>query len=173
MVNRFYVLLTLLLGFVAFSNAQVVDVNMLSTVEKGSRVNFKMDFSDTSFMGMTEDEYSKQEVDWQKDKHTVIEYFLKALNAKLRGNLKLNNNIESDYSFVVRVISISKNGFMICDATLYDKHGTVLFKVKDVSGGKEPPISAGTVLSRIKIWSSLTGAKLGSILKKEFKNRKE
>ena len=152
-----------------FSKAQVVEINMLSAIEKGSRVNFTMDFSDTSFMGMTEDEYSKQEVDWQKDKPTVIDYFLKTLNAKLRGNLKFNNNIESDYNFVVRVISISKSGFMICDASLFDKQGSLLFKVKDVTGGKEPPLSAGTVLSRIKIWSSLTGAKLGSIVKKSKK----
>ena len=45
------------------------------------------------------------------------------------------------------------------------------WRTKEVTGGKEPPFMIGTKLARMKIWATVTGKKLGSILKSELPNK--
>ena len=46
--------------------------------------------------------------------------------------------------------------------------GVKYFSVKQVNGGKEPPFSPGTKLAKMKVWASLTGKSLGSIIRSEY-----
>ena len=71
----------------------------------------------------------------------------------------------------MKVNTITDDGYIICDADIIDDGGNVYFTVKEVTGGKEPPFMIGTKLARMKIWATVTGKKLGSILKSELPNK--
>jgi predicted transcriptional regulator len=57
---------------------------------------------------------------------------------------------------------------MYCHVDIVNKDKVVCLSIEDLTGGKEPIVSIGTKLSRMKIWATLTGKKLGSILKSEM-----
>ena len=78
---------------------------------------------------------------------------------------------DSKYTIRVKVNTITDDGYIICDADIIDDGGNVYFTVKEVTGGKEPPFMIGTKLARMKIWATVTGKKLGSILKSELPNK--
>ena len=76
--------------------------------------------------------------------------------------------MDSPYTLMVTVKNISDVGNIFCDVTITDDNGQILFAVKNVNGGAEPPFLPGTKLAKIKIWASLTGRSLGGILKSEY-----
>jgi hypothetical protein len=60
---------------------------------------------------------------------------------------------------------------MYCHVDIVNKDKDVCLSIEDLTGGKEPAFSIGTKLSRMKIWATLTGKKLGSILKTEMSDK--
>ena len=67
------------------------------------------------------------------------------------------------------VNTITDKGYIICDVDIIDTNGKVLLHIDDLNGGNEPTMGIGTKLSRIKMWATLMGKKLGKILKAELK----
>ena len=170
MVRRFYSLvLTLLL--VITSTAQVVTKNSLSVLKPGSTIGYALDFSHAVIMGMDENEFSNYEKDWLKDKPKVVSNFLNGINNKLDGIIIVAPSQETDYILKVSVRSVSTKGYMVCDAVVLDKDGKSLFVAEQVNGGKEPPISPGSKLAKMKVWATLTGRSLGSIIQSEYLNQ--
>lgn len=149
-------------------HAQVVTMNNMSSIKPGAKINYVVDFSQASIMGMTETDFSNYEKDWQEDKLSVIGKFQKGANSKLDGILRLGSYKDSPYTLKVSVISVTDLGNIICEVSLSDTEGTELFHVKNVNGGKEPPFLPGTKLAKIKVWANLTGRSLGNILKSEY-----
>lgn len=156
--------------YVLYAAAQEVTENKFSAVKPGSKINFVMDFSKASIMGMNETDFSNYEKDWNKDKPTIVVRFQKGANGKLGDILNIGSYPDSPYTLTVTVKNISDVGNVYCDAVIIDKDGTVVFSVKDVNGGSEPPILPGTKLAKIKAWAFLTGRSLGSIIKTEYLN---
>ena len=154
--------------YALYAAAQEVTVNNLAILKPGSNINLEIDFSQCSIMGMTENDFSKYERDWFKDKPVIIVKFQKGINSKLDGILNVGSFSNSPYFLKVTVKSISEVGNLFCDAVMTDKSGKVLFRVKNVNGGNEPPFLPGTKLAKIKIWANLTGRALGSIIKSEY-----
>lgn len=152
------------------ASAQVVTVNNMSAIKPGARINYSVDFSQASIMGMTEEDFSQYEKDWQEDKPSVVGKFLKGINSKLDGVLRVGSYKDSAYMLKVTVTSITEQGNVICDASIADPEGTEIFHVKNVNGGKEPPFLPGTKLAKIKVWANLTGRSLGGIIKSEYLN---
>lgn len=150
--------------------AQVVTVNDMSTIKPGSKINYVIDFSQASIMGMTETDFSNYEKDWLDDKPSVKGKFLKGVNSKLDGVLRLGTYKDSPYTLKVIVTTITDLGNIICDASLISSDGKELFNVKNISGGKEPPFLPGTKLAKIKVWANLTGRNLGGVIKSEYLN---
>ena len=128
--------------------AQTIKKDSLSKIPLGSRVDFRMDFSNATIHDRTETEFAKYEKDWEIDKPSIVEKFRSA-----------------DYQIVITVKSITTNGFMTCDVLLKNKQGTVFFNVENLKGNSDSFFTPGTKLARIKIWAALTGGALGKMMK--------
>ena len=140
----------------------------LSSIKPGSKINYVIDFSHSIIMGLSETDFANYEKDWNKDKISIITKFQKGINNKLDGLLNIGTYMDSPYTLMVTVKNISDVGNIFCDVTITDDNGQILFAVKNVNGGAEPPFLPGTKLAKIKIWASLTGRSLGGILKSEY-----
>lgn len=66
--------------FVSFVTAQTVTKNTLPKNLKGIRMNLKIDFSDAMICGMSEEEFSKYEKDWEEDKPKIVSKFMAGAN---------------------------------------------------------------------------------------------
>ena len=165
------VLIMLFMVIAASSYAQNVTKNNLPKNIKGARMNLRMDFSDALICGMSEDEFSRYEKDWEEDKPTIVRNFRSGVNVGIGKSYKVGDYKDSKYTIRVKVNTITDDGYIICDADIIDDGGNVYFTVKEVTGGKEPPFMIGTKLARMKIWATVTGNKLGSILKSELPNK--
>lgn len=150
---------------------QVVTKDSLSVIKPGSKLGYVLDFSDAVIMGMDEEAFSKYEPDWQEDKPTIVTNFMNGINAKLDGILVATQLKDLDYTVKVSVKNVTTKGFMLCNAVVADKQGNILFEVKQLTGGKEPPFSPGTKLAKMKVWATLTGRALGSIIRSEYLNQ--
>ena len=132
-------------------------------------MNFQMDFSQAVIFGLSEKDFAEYEKDWYNDKQSIVSKFRTGANISLGKSYGIGNYKDALYTVKVIVNTITDEGFIICDVDIVDKHNQVLFHIDHLTGGKEPSFSVGTKLARIKIWATLTGKKLGSILKKELK----
>lgn len=150
------------------ANAQVVSKSELSVIKPGSKIGFVCDFSDAVIMGMDEEAFAKYEPDWVEDKPTVIAKYMNGINNKLDGILVVGQLKDTKYTLKVSVKNVTTKGYMLCDAEIIDSEGNTYFVVKQVNGGKEPPISPGTKLAKMKVWATLTGRALGSIIRSEY-----
>ena len=159
-------LLTLMMVGMAYSAmAQTVKVDSLRKAPLGLRANLVMDFSKATIHEMSEANFAKYEKDWEKDKSSVVEKFRAAANFKLDNEMKLGYYDDADYVMTVTVKSISTQGFIVCDAVLTDNSGKMFFAVEDLKGSSDSFFTPGTKLARIKIWATLTGTALGSLIK--------
>jgi len=163
---------TLLLAFLAMLAmtcfGQEVTVNEMSGIKPGARINYSVDFSKSTIMGMTEEDFAGYEKDWKTDKPTVVGKLLKGMNTKLDGVLRMGSYKDSPYLLKVQVKTVTEQGNVICDATMEDSEGKVLFRVTNVNGGKEPPFLPGTKLAKIKVWANLCGRNLGDIIRSVY-----
>ncbi len=167
-LNRRFFFLALFSSLFMAVAAQEVTENKFSAVKPGSKINFVMDFSKASIMGMNETDFSNYEKDWNKDKPTIVGRFQKGANGKLGDILNIGSYPDSPYTLTVTVKNISDVGNVFCDVVITDKNGSVLFSAKNVNGGAEPPLLPGTKLAKIKAWAFLTGRSLGGIMKSEY-----
>lgn len=167
-LNRRFFFLALFCSFFLAVAAQEVNENKFSSVKPGSKINFVIDFSKASIMGMNETDFSSYEKDWKKDKPTIVGRFQKGVNNKLGDMLNVGSYPDSEFVLKVSVKNISDVGNVYCDAVITDKSGNVIFSVKNVNGGTEPPLLPGTKLAKIKTWAFLTGRSLGGIMKSEY-----
>lgn len=150
--------------------AQTVTKNSLPKNLKGVRMNLVVDFSKALIYGMSEEEFSKYEKDWGEDKPTIVQNFKSGANYGIGKSYGIGDYSDASYTIVVTVNTVTNDGFIICDATIVDKESNCYFKVEEITGGKEPVFSPGTKLAKMKFWATLTGKKLGTILKNEFTN---
>lgn len=164
-LNRRYLALAMLCSFFMVASAQGSN---FSSVRPGSKINLVIDFSKAYIMGRSETDFAVYEKDWNKDKPTIIGRFQKGVNNRLSDFLNVGLYPDAQYTLTVTVKTISDVGNVYCDAAITDQEGNVLFSVKNVNGGSEPPILPGTKLAKIKAWAFLAGRSLGSIMKQEY-----
>ena len=170
MKKRIYsIILGLFLVLTTYS--QVVTKNSLSVLKPGSKIGYVLDFSEAIIMGMNEETFSKYEKDWLKDKPIVESKFLNGINDKLDGILIITPSKDMDYILKIKIKTVSTKGYMLCDVQLIDKDGVSYFTAEQINGGKEPPISPGSKLAKMKVWAMLTGRSLGNIIRSEYLNQ--
>ena len=157
--------------FVSFVTAQTVTKNTLPKNLKGIRMNLKIDFSDAMICGMSEEEFSKYEKDWEEDKPKIVSKFMTGANLGVGKSYKIGHYSNTSYIIMIKINTITDEGFIICDAKILDNEGNAQFIVESLTGGKEPPFMIGTKLARMKVWAALTGKTLGGILKRELSSR--
>jgi len=157
-------LLSLLFAVAAISSvsAQLLVEGSLTPLRKADRVNLKIDFSEASIHGMSENAFAKYETDWDVDKPVIVGYFLSEARQKCGDLINLGTYENADCEIRVNVISINEKGNYVCEADVYDAEGKVIAKIKDISakGGH-----FGTKLNLIKDGAKHTGAALGKFLK--------
>ena len=163
----FYFLLCLMEG----TYSQTVTVNNLPSDLKGVRMNFQMDFSNAIIFGLKEKEFAEYEKDWYDDKSTVIRNFKSGANLAIGKSYGIGDYKNAQLTIRVNVETITNEGFIICNTDIVNSENEVLFHIDHLTAGKEPAISLGTKLARVKVWATLTGKKLGSILKSELSNK--
>ena len=136
------ILLFLFVNFlVSFVTAQTVTKNTLPKNLKGIRMNLKIDFSDALICGMSEEEFSKYEKDWEEDKPKIVSKFMTGANLGVGKSYKIGNYANTSYIIMIKINTIT------------------------------PPFMIGTKLARMKVWAALTGKTLGGILKRELSSR--
>ena len=162
------ILFSLVLAFNC--HAQTVTKNDLPKNLQGIRMNLKADFSEALICGMNEKEFSEYEKDWEEDKPTIVRNFKTGANVGIGKSYGIGDYQDASYTIMIKVNTITDEGFIICDAKIIDSNGNTRFVVERLTGGKEPAFMIGTKLARMKIWATLTGKALGDILKKELSN---
>lgn len=148
--------------FVALAHAQNT-ANSITAIKPGTYIGFTIDFSE--IMGMSEKEFSEHEEDWEKDKSTIVDNFLKGLNLTLSRALVAFPYANKDYTLKVNVKSISTTGKFAYDATIVDKAGNCYFKYNIDDNGKKASIAVLSKLARIKTYALITGQTLGSAIR--------
>lgn len=170
-MKKILFIILLIGGFLSCVSAQTMNKNELPKQMKGARLNIKMDFSHALICGMSEEDFSNYEKDWERDKPTIIRNFKAGANLILGSTCDIGEYKNAPYLITITVNTITEEGYMICDANISDVEGNVLFIVEELTGGKEPPIGIGTKLARMKVWATFTGKTLGNILKSELSNK--
>ena len=158
-------------GLLTGVSAQTVTKNELPKNLNKVYMNLTMDFSKAMICGMSEEEFSKYEKDWERDKPTIVRNFKAGANLILGSTCGIGEYKNASYNMRVTVNTITEEGYMICDASIADLEGNELFTIEEVTGGKEPSVGIGTKLARMKLWATLTGKRLGTILKSELTNK--
>ena len=154
------------------TSAQTITKNTLPKNLKEAQMNFQMDFSKAMILGMSESEFAEYEKDWYDDKPTIIHNFVVGANLALGKSYRFGDYKNARYAVKVLVNTITEEGFFICEVDIVDEKNEVVFHLDSLTGGSEPAIGIGTKLARMKVWATLTGKKLGSILKNEFSSNR-
>jgi len=76
--------------------AQKLEQGSLALLNNVGKANFQIEF--LSIHGMTENDFSKYEADWETDKPTVVAIFTDYANRKLKGKLLLGNFPKEKYT---------------------------------------------------------------------------
>ncbi|MBP3227404.1 MAG: hypothetical protein J6M53_01320 [Bacteroidaceae bacterium] len=147
--------------------AQAIKKDSLAAIKPGTRINVVVDFAEAAIMGMDEKAFAAYETDWKADKGTVVANLVNGINNRLDGVLTVGDFSDSPYTLKVDVKDISAKSKMVCDARLTGQDGKLYLYVKQVNGGKIPPLP-GTKLARIKYWATFTGRSLGSTIRKQY-----
>ena len=167
-MKKLFVFSILFICFWANVTAQTVTINSLPKNMKGVRMNFQMDFSNALILGMSENEFAEYEKDWVDDKPTIIRNFKTGTNLTIGKSYGVGDYKDAKYIIKVQVNTITDEGYFIRDVDIVDENNKVVFHLDHLTGGKEPAIAIGTKLARMKVWATLTGKSLGSILKIEL-----
>lgn len=163
------IFLMLSCAIVASMSAQTVTKNEMPKSLQGVRMNVQMDFSNAVILGMSEEEFAKYEKDWNGDKPAIVRNFRNGANIAIGKSMGIGEYKNAPYTIKADVNTITDKGYIICDVDIIDTNGKVLLHIDDLNGGNEPTMGIGTKLSRIKMWATLMGKKLGKILKAELK----
>ena len=118
---------------------------------------------------MSDTEFAKYEKDWNEDKPAIVRDFRNGANMAIGKSMGIGEYRDASYTIMVKVNTITDKGYIICDVDIVDTKGNVLLHIDRLTGGSEPTMGIGTKLSRIKMWATLTGRKLGSILQAELR----
>ena len=138
------------------------------TLKDAGRVKMVVDFSKASIIGMTEEEFSKYEVDWEKDKPEILSLFYTYANRRLGNSLSLGENFnDARYALTLEVRSVSVKGDYDCDLILTEK-GKEIARAEMICayGG-----IFGTKLHLMKDGAKHTGRELGYFLLKQLYGR--
>lgn len=163
------ILTGILLSVIAVSGfAQRVKEGTLSVLKNEERVNMQLDFSKTSFVGMDEEMFSQYEQDWKKDKGEVVAKFIVDAYTHCK-RIVLGSFKDTEYTFVIRVISISKKGDFLCHVDLVNKAGE---RKAHVEGLEESGGRFGSLLNLIKDGAMHTGEGFGEFVDGELEDLK-
>lgn len=137
-----------------------------SQIRNESRVKMIIDYSEASFMGMSESQFSEFEEDWLHDKVEMVSLYYSSANEKLKGVLTLGDyNFETPFILKLLVRSIDVKGNHDCDLIFLNKDGEELAKVIGLraDGG-----TFGSKLNLMKDGAEHTGEAIGKMLYNEI-----
>ena len=149
-----YFLITLCFFFYSAGYAQVTDAYYL------------VDYSNAVICGMDTEAFSVIETDWDKDNPEISGNILQDMLKKTGDIIPFKKDSKNKVIVIVRIIT--DNGRFTCDVALYDANNNVLCKAENIQCSKGG--TWGTKLHLMKEGAHKEGRKLGSALKKAYKN---
>lgn len=166
-MKKFFCVLALL-ALVIPSHAHVMK-GSFKALQGQQRVNFEVDYSESSIHGMSEEDFGDYETDWYKDKREVTAILINECNEKCRKEITVGRYDNAFYLIKVVVRSISTKGDFDFDAYLFDMEGNQLGSIENLwgKGGR-----FGTKLNLIKDGAESAGGALGAALRTAIRKGK-
>ena len=150
-------------GFAAM--AQKV-TGSFEALRDAGRVKMVIEFAEADIMGMTEEQFSEYETDWEKDKPGLLSLFYSYANRALKGALTVGSyNFDTDCTLTLVVRSVTSKGDYDCDLILTEggeECGRII-------GLYAPGGVFGTKLNLMKDGAKHTGVAIGRLLLKEIR----
>lgn len=159
-------LFTITLITICLSGSAQQKTGSFSQIRNEARVKMIIDYSEASFMGMSESQFSEFEEDWVHDKVEMVSLYYSSANEKLKGVLTLGDySFETPFTLRLMVRSIDVKGNHDCDLFLLNKDGEELAKIIGLraKGG-----TFGSKLNLMKDGAEHTGEEIGSLLYSEI-----
>lgn len=133
-----------------------------SQIRNESRVKMIIDYSNASFMGMTESQFSEYEKDWEHDKIEMVSLYYSYANEELKGKLTLGDyTFETPFTLKLIVRSIDVKGNHDCDLVFLNEYGEEL---ANVIGLRADGGTFGSKLNLMKDGAKHTGETIGKYL---------
>ena len=98
--------------------AQTVS-GVFSGLKKQAFANIKVNYADASIHGLSEEDFSYIEPDWEKEKPTVLLKIISQLSDRLQGKLTFGLKRDNSYTIVINVISVNSKGTHCPTSILY------------------------------------------------------
>lgn len=146
------------------------DVNPdLATLAEIGKAKVEIDFSETLIHGLSEEDFSDYEKDWDKDKSEVVAMFIGSLSDGLDGIISVRSNFNTPYTIKVSVLTVSAEGNYCCNVDIL-KDGVSVASIQNVKadGG-----SWGSKLNLIKDGAKHTGYEVGRKLRRLISKHKK
>jgi len=168
-MKRYILILLLLTTAVTLGKAQTINGDFTPLKEQ-TRVKMDIDFSDAVIMGMSEEEFSEYEEDWEHDKVEVYSLFYNYVNEVLKGNIIVGNyKQDTEYVLQVKILTVDVRGDYDSDVYLIHNHpGGEQETVATIEGLFARGGKFGSKLNLMKDGAEHTGNALGKVLLKEM-----
>ena len=131
------IVFSLFVGIILFlpmqTVAQTVSGNF-SGLKKQAFANIKVNYTDASIHGLSEEDFSYIEPDWEKVKPTVLLKIISQLSDRLQGKLTFGLKRENSYTIVINVISINSKGTHLSNVDIISPSGEVEASIQGVEG---------------------------------------
>lgn len=157
-----------LLFLFAFSlyTAGVKAQHIIGSLEKiyaSGGVSMTINYTNAAIHGMSEDDFSYYEEDWEKDKNKVYEAFVSGVEDVFENTFYVGKNIKSNYRMVIDVKRIQCNGSFVFDALFYDSQDKLVASIIGCTakGGK-----FGSKMNLIKDGAENSGKRLAKVIRR-------
>lgn len=151
----------ILLAGVSICHAQEIVSGSVECLKTAGVARLEIDYSKAVIMGKTDSAFAKHEEEWEKDKPTAAAAFADGIASKTHRYLTIGQDIESELTINIEVISINKAGNWSYTATVTNKTGENLCKTGKLYAYGSP---VGTKVWRIKTGALSSGVVLGKLI---------
>lgn len=136
-----------------------------SGLKKQAFANIKVNYTDASIHGLSEEDFSYIEPDWEKEKPTVLLKIISQLSDRLQGKLTFGLKRENSYTIVINVVSVNSKGTHLSNVDIISPSGEVEASIQGVEGKGG---TFGSAINLIGDGAKSTGKNIAKILSNKF-----
>lgn len=136
-----------------------------SGFKKQAFTNIKVNYTDASIHGLSEEDFSYIEPDWEKEKPTVLLKVISQLSDRLQGKLTFGLKRENSYTIVINVISVNSKGTHLSNVDIISPSGEVEASIQGVEGKGG---TFGSAINLIGDGAKSTGKIIAKIISNKF-----
>ncbi len=168
LMKRRFLMLVYFSVCLSIAHAQKLVEGSLEPLKSYGKAKISLDFSKAIIHGMTVEEFSEYEKDWEIDQPIIMTKFLSGLTDKCT-TINFSLSSDSEISITIKVLTISTKGNYTCEVFVSNKHGDKIAHITELNakGG-----TFGSKLNLIKDGAEHTGKQLGKFIKNQIKRIK-